>query len=949
MAKAKELIAQQNYNDAILILATVVREEPDRQDEAQELISQIVRLRNQFNNDYESLIELLYVQKDEATALKVIAQLEALDKNPNKQTQDDIKQAKRTARLIANNKRYRDIMDRALALLNRREFGQAVQVYLEGQDLAKDMFLESGFGNVFTNQVDRTWDDLKGASGLFVQAEARLKTFASQGTALLASETFPSPAFEALLASMRDLAAWRQRTWSDGRFFRTQNEFLIRNDRQEDFFLGYSYLFVYGPPDAKTPEGILGAFDRLWAEILDPWTEQIRTGVETRYAQAQAALTRGDTAAAALAFEGMRVRARLGLDALTLWNRLAGIDANGTADPGYRSKLTQILPLEIWLDHRLTLAVQGVQAARNLPRASALLASSAADRPSLEAARSEVRGFREAYGNFALSSARWTDQSRSLAAGGWSLLDPPAFGTAWQTVWNQYRQGALVQEAELVDRRGSLDYGNLEGRFLTLQNALTEAQDQVEGRLKYPLQASTKLEALRPDQDTLVRDIGSFIVLYDGEPPEVKTQAVLRWPVQGRNLLARLNTAQTLQGQLLAAAKANYIQSQTLKKQGQELLPQIDGLVSSENFTQARAVLNQASTRYSQSLSLQEDPAFRSESDAQVKELFDRILKAENEVVVRDVRRLITQGSQAYLGQQFTQAEQILGRARIRWATTNGEPNAEVEYWLTLASYALSVTTGRELSPIDPLYNEVQQLLNFARRDFTQGKEKIAAGDRDGGILLMKSAREVLGKILLPFPLNQEARLLNLEVLKASDPENFPALFQQNFDSAVTRIATEPTNAYNDLLDLDKIQPDHPGMAAAIKQARLKLRLDREPVDNTALQQARTLVAQASRLVAGGTQAQLTQAQALIRQALQRDPGNATAQELIDQISLRLAPTVGTKTPTIIGELNEIQDLLRSQRTLEALSRMSEFKAKYPNLVNDAQVKELDRRIRAVN
>src|SRR5687767_7612643 len=71
VARARELIAEKNYNEAILILTTVVREEPDRQDEAQELISLIVRLRNQYNNDYEELIRLLYTEKDEAKALLV--------------------------------------------------------------------------------------------------------------------------------------------------------------------------------------------------------------------------------------------------------------------------------------------------------------------------------------------------------------------------------------------------------------------------------------------------------------------------------------------------------------------------------------------------------------------------------------------------------------------------------------------------------------------------------------------------------------------------------------------------------------------------------------------------------------------------------------------------------------------------------------------------------------
>ena len=948
VARAKELIAERNYNEAMLILTTVVRQEPDRQDEAQELISEIVKIRNQYNDDYERLINLLYTEKDEAKALTVIAQLEALDKNPNKQVADDIKQAKRSARLIANNKRYRDILARALALLERKEYGAAVQVYLEGSDLAKDMFLESGFGNVLTNQVDRAWEDLKAASTLFVQAEARLKSLPTQGSSLLASEGTSNADLDALLASLKDLASWRQRAWSDGRLFRSQNDLLVKNNRQDDFFLNYSYLFIHGPPEAKSPEGILGAIDRLWAEVLNPWTDQIRSGVEARYTQAKAALDQGRYAEAATAFEGLRVRARQGLEVVTLWNRLAGIDETGALDAEHRARLATVLPLGLWLEHRLTLAVQGLRAVKDLPRGTALIAS-APDREGLEAGRIEVRTQKESFGAYAAQATNWTQQTRALGLLGFSLVDPPTFSTAWQSTWAGYRAVALSQESQLIDRRGTWDYGVLDGRFQGLQTALTGANDQVEGKVRFPLQATARLEELRPLQDTLAKDVGAFIGLYEGEPQEVKTQAVQRWPVRGRDLLTRVTDAQTLQGQLLATAKANYSQSQVIKKQGQDLVAPINTAILAENFTLARSSLNQMTTRFTQSLALQEDAVFRANSDIQVKELFDLILKGENEVVVREVRKLITQGSEAYLAQQFQQAEQVLLRARSRWATTNTDPNSEVEYWLTLANYALSVTTGRELSPIDPLYNEVQQLLNFARRDYTLGQELLTAGQKTTGLERMTLAKEILSKILLPFPLNQEARLLNLEILKASDPENFPTLFKQSFDAAVAKIAGDATVAYSDLQDLDKIQPGYLGMAAAIKQVRKKLNLDREAVDPRVVAQARTLVNQATRLVDGGSPNQLATAQTQIRQALQLDPTNRDAQALFDKISLIIKSTVLTLNVTQEGELNQINDLVRASRSLEAQSRMTEFTTKYPGIDAVPKVKELIRRIKALN
>jgi hypothetical protein len=942
MAKAKELIAAKNYNDAILILTQVVREEPERQDEAQELISEIVKLRNQYNNDYQDLIKLLYQEKDVDSALQAIARLEAIDKNPNKQTKDEISQAKRTARLIANNKHYRDIMSRGLALLEQHQYAAAIQVYLEGSTLARDMFDEADYGNIVANQVDQSWADLKAAAAQFAPLEARFKALPAQGTNILAGGT---GSLEAQLAAIRDLAAWRRRAVTDGRLFRNQNDFLTKNGRQEDFFLGYSYLFVHGPPDAKAPEGISGAFDRLWSDILTPWTDQIKKTVEARYDTAKALVDQGKLAEAGQAFEALRAAARQGLDVAAAWNQMAEIGP-GALDDEVLSIINRGLPLGLWMEHRLTLALQGLQASSG---PGVAVAPQNTDRPAIESARAEAKRLKDIYGGFSDDDGHWAAQTSALSAEGFALLDPVSFGNSWQTEWAGYRQRYRDSEAGLVDRRGQLDYGTLDGRFQAMQATMTEIRDQVEGKTRYPLQATGRLNEIKPAQETLFRDVSAFVALYDGESPDVKTPAVLRWPVRGRELLGQLNDAQTLRGQLAATAQVNYLQSVAAKKQGQDEVPRIASLITAENFNQARTVLNDISTKYSQSLALQEDAAFRTDSDAQIKSLFDSILKAENTVVVRDVRALITKGSQAYLDQEFNPAEQTLLTARARWATTNTDPNPEVEYWLTLANYALSVTTGRELSPIDPLYNEVQQLLNFARRQFTLAQEKLAAGQKTEGADLMRQAKETLTKILIPFPLNQEARLLNLAILKASDPDNFPALFKQNFDAAVAKLDRDTNVAYNDLQDLDKIQPNNPEILAAIKTARIKLGLERAPIDPAVQARARTLTAQAQRLFDTGNVTQLANAQGLVRQALTADPTNAAASELFDKISLLLRSQVQTLNVTQRGEITEIQDLFLGQKTLEALSRITEFEAKYPGIVNINEVKELDRRIRAVN
>ena len=290
MAKARELIAAKNYNDAILILTEVVREEPERQDEAQELISEIVKIRNQYNSDYASLIDTLNTQ-DVDGALKEIAQLEDLDKNPNKQTKDQIGQAKRLARLKANQKRYRDIMARGLALLDQKQYSGAIQVYLEGSTRARDMFDEADYGHIVANPGEQAWVDLKAGAALYAQAEAKLKTLVPQGTPILAGG---AGTLDSLLVSMRDPGILASP------FIGRRQDVPVPkpvSGAERSARRLFSRLFLSVRARAHRGKdawrAFLGAFDRQWADIMTPWTDQIKKTVDARYAAAKALVDQG--------------------------------------------------------------------------------------------------------------------------------------------------------------------------------------------------------------------------------------------------------------------------------------------------------------------------------------------------------------------------------------------------------------------------------------------------------------------------------------------------------------------------------------------------------------------------------------------------------------------------------------------------------------------------------
>jgi hypothetical protein len=456
---------------------------------------------------------------------------------------------------------------------------------------------------------------------------------------------------------------------------------------------------------------------------------------------------------------------------------------------------------------------------------------------------------------------------------------------------------------------------------------------------KYPLQASQSLETLRTGQDALQKDIVSFIGLYENESPEVKTPPVLAWVPRGRALLALVATGQAQQAKLLATSKLNYEQSQVLKKRGQDMVPQVEASIRSDNFLSAKTQLNQMSALYFQSLSAQEDPVFRKSAEDENTRLNELYNKGFQNLVVKDVRQYITEGSQAYLNAQFGQAEQLLTKAKNRWAEASGEANEEVARWLNLASIAQGSATGREVNPIDPLYNEVQQLLNFARRDYNDAQALRKAGKGDSADALFDRAIAILSKILLIYPFNQEMGLLKLQIEKDRNPEGFPALFRSKIDLALKQIATNPAQAYTDLQDLDRIQPGETTITAGIKRVRTVLGLDKQPLDPAKKAQAEKLYFQAKASFDSGNANRFDQAKTDIDAAMSLiQPASDTRFTTLKDFLAQSTQASVTFSLAQQAEWEGILNAVNQGSFVIANGLLDAFKKKYPNAVKDSRI-----------
>ena len=146
MPAAQQLVAEKKYSEAVKLLAEVVKNQPERLDEVESLMAVIRSARNQYNINYSNLIQLLkkenLTDQDIAEAYNLINEMEKIDAAPDQALVKSFEQARRTIVFRYNDLQFRDIMDRALVLLDEKKYWEALALYSTAVGLHRDFFVE---------------------------------------------------------------------------------------------------------------------------------------------------------------------------------------------------------------------------------------------------------------------------------------------------------------------------------------------------------------------------------------------------------------------------------------------------------------------------------------------------------------------------------------------------------------------------------------------------------------------------------------------------------------------------------------------------------------------------------------------------------------------------------------------------------------------------------------
>lgn len=973
--QAEELVQQKRYNDAIEILSRVIAEDPERLDRAEELLSQIREARAAYNQKYEELLET-YSGGNLEDAYPLIQELEEMDRAPSESAREALRLAKETAGFVFNRNRWLRIMERAYGELQAGDYPAAVATYAEGFDLSREIFEEYGYDELLVEAA------LEGAAGMAAALEeamavqAGVSAFLEQEEQLYggveAEELFRF--YGSNRSRFAELAEYRKRLHEYARSFLEQERRIRQasDTKREVHYLVYLNKLLAGRESVAWSEGILHAMDSVWQDGFRQVSAHAEDILDRLFTEAREAYRSGDSAAAGEGFRRLEPLAVEYAQLLALWSsQLYAAPGLRLTGPGAEEK-------DAFLALSVDNAVKGELASAYLTlldrqEAADGLQSREESFTGLEEGR-RLRGDIQEYRRFLDELRRgWSRREAEVQALSSAGYAEPASLAPLAVLLDDLRQRIAVQdslELAVVERYTREELEPLIAAVDRERGEIVRGEALAEGvpalltdqGYSYPAEETEDtLFVRRPDVAIRIWDEAvEALDALDGELREV-VERLEREPeeIAGSPGLAALDEAAREQRRLIAAAvagipslkqemKDRIFTAKRYRQEGDSRIADARRLTAGNRFQAAKERLEQAVDRFDDSLAAMEDRELRRFRDEAIPRIYEEINVAENNLVIREVRQLINQGKQAYSDGDFVRSQSVLVRAQDRWADTNVEPNEEVEYWLTLAQTALSVTSGREIAATDPLYPEMSQYLNQAREDFLKAQDSVRKGRSGDAASYLQNAEQSLLYVQQYFPFNKEARVLSLRITQLKDPAAFDVQFRKNFEEARSLLASNPQKAYIDLKDLQALVPDYPGMARAIENAEYATGIKVRPPDPVKLARSRELYADANRIFRRNARTEFSVALEYCNEAIRLDPNNVEAIRLKD----RLSTEIGGGATAVISSV----DQKKYQEAVNEFAAGNYLKAsiiidlllKKPENQNNTKILELKKRLESI-
>ncbi len=983
LIKADRLIADQQYDEAITYLSDFIKLYPDRFDAAQAKIRQIIKIRTSYNKSAESLIESLQADPtNQEKKLAMIKELEVLERNPNPAVKEFISKTKDLALFTYNKAKMEGIFAEGRSLIDAGSYIAAADLYKSGFELYRPEFPELGFSADIVNEsfdrVERVSELITAFNKIDPEMDASFSKLAQAYSELLQptdkSESRLDSAWSNALDSALALVATRQAIVQEGRSLeKLFNELSAKDINLTDsFFIPFAYRFILGRRTEAKVEGIAGSLDARWTRSIGLAQTELDSILDKLLSDAFSAFDQGNWDIAANSLSQALICAGRGTDLVSLWasyipsdlmERSTSLGQAALAIKGedylrYKHVIMATKSFSGLVAARSRLALEEQELAKIDPgkgSVSEVLALYKSSREAFVSSIDEMTILRAESGKNAETLAGWT------LAGFAASSSQPLQGSL-----DAYITGSIglarSLEARTVSLAYSLQYDDMEKMAGLTKQEQEKAGRYIEGLpsddplfpdaiFHYP---SIALDILKESDKVLTSLRTGLSSLLSSEYSQGEAQSSdyspEYWMVKFKSLSLDAEKYSEESGKLNNRANELRRLAESNRLEAERRVTESRTAIRANDFERARERLERAREKYSASLVSEQNQVLREESDRVLNELATAILKAENDLVVADVRRLLTTGKSQYLQGDFDRSELTLLQARARWSSTNSGPEVEVEYWLKLVQTALAVKTGRDIPVTAPLYPEMSQLLSLAKQYFEEGAQALAKKDKPGATRAFAQARQKISEVKVAFPLNQEARVLELKIDQLSDPDEFNKSFSRMFNAAVSKLDSRQdlNTAYSDLKDLEAINARYPGLTAQVQRVEILLGFRQQPPDPKAIAEAKSLVQAAQRIFDSRQVAQFAFAKTQLDRAISLDPNNEAAGLLKDKIVTYIGGDTTIVLSTAAESLyNEAVSFFTKGDYLNARIKISRLLAVFPKGLNMQKVADLDTRLKA--
>lgn len=938
------LIRQTEYDEALKQLKIYIENNPLKFDIAQQRIKRIMNARRSYSELAERLIELIKNDPGNNKEIyEITTRLEQFEKHPSDENLQFIADAKKSAEFNYFRSLFLEIQEQSAILVAQNKFTEAAAKAKEGFWLYKDSFYEDWADNSeIIQETDKILSDVDNYYALYMDSAYQKRLNDSVQAFVKAVdngnylESFTR--FTQCESLLKPVSAYVNRFTGDverlNQIFEKTKQ--INPDLTDASFIPFVTRFINGAPNVAD-SGIVGALKGQWRYYISVMDNAVTKDINKNGKLYTSDLGKSvfETMNTVVSSENARVRDNI-TTGKSLCFKVIDLDKNMYAESNiedsgasadYLSFISERLNALCKTASLLTQETQFDDPEEIIPkianinditgtRASYQLKNFEVFDKYKLAGRTDWDNLTETYENYV---SELFDTSNRLSLEGWITLEQYFSQQNRDLVQQVTLQSDVAQQFEtgllspLSIKNHSEFVQNPEFAVEYLQNMLNNSMEQDGIVYYYPdvcysvsdsasMHIKESLDKINQMEKMLLENFAKYEEFsQNAQIMQVLEKARMSFEEARSKLAEKSELIATLKEK----SQQKMMNSQIARNEADYRYSEAEQAYRRDQFDIARRKLQEALSKYDEALSLQNDGELRNACDEKLMELGNRITKAENEIVVREVRSLKTQAKDAYFNGRFEDAEKLLNQAKNRWAVTNVEEDDEINSLMNYVNTAISMQVGREILPTAPLYPEMSQLLNISYRYYDEGSEYIKKGNREEGEAALDAALENLQKLQYVYPINQEASLLTLKINRLRDPKKFAGEFDQKIAAAKAMCKVRETRqeGYANLLDYQALEPNYKGLKEIIYQVEIDIGIRQKKIENTDLQKAKNLVRDGRNLYAkaGNDVDKLRAALDKINQAIKLNPDNTDALNLKDEITTK----IGGNTSTVLSTEDE--------------------------------------------